>query len=202
MQESFVAFGVTNPWDRGEKRYAGLVNLDFICNGSLDPRLYAGTEHAVHHRPQRAARAHGGHRLKFGRRGRELIHVTAAAFGISALLLSSALAFNIVKYVGAAYLIYLGIKTLLTREEPAAAAAVEEKSLRRAFSQAVLVNFLNPKSAMFFFAFLPPVRRRRARRGGDADFILRRDCHHSGIYQRLVLLALGRQHRQCAARKS
>ncbi len=84
-----------------------------------------------------------------------LIHVVAAAFGLSALLMSSALAFNIVKYAGAAYLIYLGIKTLVTREKPAAVVAVEAKSLRRAFLQAVVVNVLNPKSAMFFFAFLP-----------------------------------------------
>ena len=84
-----------------------------------------------------------------------LIHIIAAAFGISALLVSSALAFNVVKYAGAAYLIYLGIKTLLTREKPAAAETVEAKSLRRTFSQAVLVNVLNPKSALFFFAFLP-----------------------------------------------
>ncbi len=77
-----------------------------------------------------------------------LIHVAAAAFGISALLLSSALAFNIVKYAGAAYLIYLGVKTLLTREKPAEAETIEEQSLSRAFSQAVLVNVLNPKSAI------------------------------------------------------
>ncbi|MGH9941620.1 MAG: LysE family translocator [Pyrinomonadaceae bacterium] len=84
-----------------------------------------------------------------------LIHVAAAALGISALLVSSALAFNLVKYAGAAYLIYLGIKTLLTREKAAASEAIEAKSLRRTFSQAVLVNVLNPKSALFFFAFLP-----------------------------------------------
>ncbi len=84
-----------------------------------------------------------------------LIHVAAAAFGISALLLSSAMAFNIVKYAGAAYLIYLGVKTLLTREKEVEAETVAETSLRRTFSQAVLVNVLNPKTAMFFFAFLP-----------------------------------------------
>jgi threonine/homoserine/homoserine lactone efflux protein len=99
-----------------------------------------------------------------------LIHVAAAAFGISALLVSSALAFNIVKYAGAAYLIYLGVKTLLAREKPAAAEAVEEKSLRRTFSQAVLVNVLNPKSAMFFFAFLPQFI--DAKRGAAATQIL------------------------------
>ncbi len=99
-----------------------------------------------------------------------LIHVAAAAFGISALLVSSALAFNIVKYAGAAYLIYLGVKTLLAREKPAAAEAVEEKSLCRTFSQAVLVNVLNPKSAMFFFAFLPQFI--DAKRGAAATQIL------------------------------
>ena len=99
-----------------------------------------------------------------------LIHVAAAAFGISALLVSSALAFNVVKYAGAAYLIYLGIKTLLTREKPAEVETVEEKSLRRTFSQAVLVNVLNPKSAMFFFAFLPQFV--DAKRGAAATQIL------------------------------
>lgn len=84
-----------------------------------------------------------------------LVHVAAAALGISALLLSSATAFNIVKYTGAAYLIYLGIKTLLTREKAPEAEAVEETNLRRTFSQAVFVNVLNPKTALFFFAFLP-----------------------------------------------
>src|SRR5215475_4133814 len=84
-----------------------------------------------------------------------LIHVTAAAFGVSALLISSALAFSAVKYAGAAYLIYLGLKTLVAREKPIEAEPIEEQSLRRAFSQAILVNVLNPKSAMFFFAFLP-----------------------------------------------
>ena len=84
-----------------------------------------------------------------------LIHVAAAAFGISAVLVSSALAFNIVKYAGAAYLIYLGIRTLLTQEKVAAAETIEEMSLRRTFSQAVVVNVLNPKTAIFFFAFLP-----------------------------------------------
>ena len=84
-----------------------------------------------------------------------LIRVTASACSISALLLSSALAFGVVKYAGAAYLICLGVKTLLTRDKNVAAETVEEGSLKRTFSQAVLVNVLNPKSAIFFFAFLP-----------------------------------------------
>ncbi|MCL4879890.1 MAG: LysE family translocator [Anaerolineae bacterium] len=84
-----------------------------------------------------------------------LFHVFAAAMGLSALLLSSALAFNLVKYLGAAYLIYLGVQRLLSKEEVPAVTAAQENSLSRAFSQGVVVNFLNPKTALFFFAFLP-----------------------------------------------
>jgi threonine/homoserine/homoserine lactone efflux protein len=83
-----------------------------------------------------------------------LFHIAAAAFGLSTLLLSSALAFNVVKYAGAAYLIYLGVKTLLTKEtiDPV---LLQKTRLRRVFYQGVIVNLLNPKTALFFFAFLP-----------------------------------------------
>jgi threonine/homoserine/homoserine lactone efflux protein len=99
-----------------------------------------------------------------------LIHVIAAACGLSALLLSSARAFNLVKYAGAAYLIYLGIKTLLTSDKKATVETGKEKSLRRTFAQAMLVNILNPKSALFFFAFLPQFV--DAKRGAAATQIL------------------------------
>lgn len=84
-----------------------------------------------------------------------LIHTAAAAVGLSALLMSSALAFSAVKYLGAAYLIYLGVQKLRTREsfEPSTQAA--RASLTRVFAQGILVNVLNPKTALFFFAFLP-----------------------------------------------
>ncbi len=84
-----------------------------------------------------------------------LIHAAAAALGLSALLLSSALAFSIVKYAGAAYLIFLGIKTLLTRPQLSGEKTTEAMSLPKIFSQAVVVNVLNPKAALFFLAFLP-----------------------------------------------
>lgn len=84
-----------------------------------------------------------------------LFHVLAAALGLSAILLSSALAFTVVKYLGAAYLIYLGLRRLLTREPAHQATSVQPQSLRRIFSQGVLVAILNPKTALFFFAFLP-----------------------------------------------
>ena len=84
-----------------------------------------------------------------------LIHIAAAALGLSALLLSSALAFGVVKYAGAAYLIYLGVKTLLTKEKAGRAREIREAGLGRVFYQGVVVNLLNPKTGLFFFAFLP-----------------------------------------------
>lgn len=82
-------------------------------------------------------------------------HVLAAALGLSAILLSSALAFTVVKYLGAAYLIYLGFRRLLTRAQDKEIASFQRQSLRRIFSQGVLVAVLNPKTALFFLAFLP-----------------------------------------------
>ena len=84
-----------------------------------------------------------------------LFHVAAAAFGVSALLVSSVLAFSLVKYLGAAYLIYLGLRKLLEREKAEPVETVEPQKLSRIFYQGVMVNLLNPKTALFFFAFLP-----------------------------------------------
>lgn len=84
-----------------------------------------------------------------------LVHSLAAALGLSAILLASATAFEVVKYVGAAYLVYLGIRTLLSRDEPATETAPRETRLRSHFARGVLVNLLNPKTALFFYAFLP-----------------------------------------------
>ena len=84
-----------------------------------------------------------------------LLHVAAATLGLSALLVSSASAFQLVKYAGAAYLIYLGIRTLRGGDAPALDPTGERRSLRNIFGQGVLVNLLNPKTALFFLAFLP-----------------------------------------------
>ena len=85
-----------------------------------------------------------------------LVHITAAAVGISALVVSSAVAFGIVKYVGAAYLILLGIRRLLERGTTGDAEGVpREAEPWRIFRRGVLVNVLNPKTALFFLAFLP-----------------------------------------------
>jgi threonine/homoserine/homoserine lactone efflux protein len=85
-----------------------------------------------------------------------LIHVTAAVIGLSALLASSALAFAIVKYVGAAYLVYLGLRRLFGRRElPPGEPHLPRRSLGRLFADGFIVNVLNPKTALFFLAFLP-----------------------------------------------
>jgi threonine/homoserine/homoserine lactone efflux protein len=84
-----------------------------------------------------------------------LVHVLFAAVGLSAILVSSAAAFAAVKWLGAAYLIYLGITRLLARDEGNATVTVEREPLSRVFSQGVVVNVLNPKTALFFLAFLP-----------------------------------------------
>ena len=83
------------------------------------------------------------------------VHVLTATLGLSAILLSSALAFTVVKYLGAAYLIYLGVRRLLTREQEREVASFQRQSLRRIYTQGVLVAALNPKTALFFLAFLP-----------------------------------------------
>jgi threonine/homoserine/homoserine lactone efflux protein len=84
-----------------------------------------------------------------------LVHVAAAAIGVSAVIASSATAFTLVKYAGAAYLVYLGVRALLAREsdEPAGRAAAKRDP--RFFRDGVVIAVLNPKTALFFLAFLP-----------------------------------------------
>ena len=84
-----------------------------------------------------------------------LVHVAAAAVGLSALLMSSAAAFATVKYLGAAYLIYLGVQKLRRPESLELSGETEQVKLSRIFAEGVVVNVLNPKTALFFFAFLP-----------------------------------------------
>jgi threonine/homoserine/homoserine lactone efflux protein len=84
-----------------------------------------------------------------------LFHVTAETLGLSALLASSALAFQAVKYAGAVYLIYLGVLTLRRSNSEFVGTANGETRLRHIFGQGVLVNLLNLKTALFFLAFLP-----------------------------------------------
>src|ERR671917_198735 len=82
-----------------------------------------------------------------------MVHVAAAAFGLSALLASSAVAFEIVKYAGVAYLIYLGVRALRAGTTPET--QVAPAGMRRTVAEGMLVNVLNPKVSLFFLAFLP-----------------------------------------------
>lgn len=84
-----------------------------------------------------------------------MVHVAAAAVGASAVVASSAIAFPILKYAGAGYLIYLGWKTLRSPDSPLQAAGPTETSPWRSFVRGVVVNALNPKVALFFLAFIP-----------------------------------------------
>jgi threonine/homoserine/homoserine lactone efflux protein len=102
-----------------------------------------------------------------------LILAVIAAAGLSAILASSVVAFNIVKYLGAAYLIYLGIKRLLSNDGHAPT-VVQRKPLSHIFIQGTCVAVLNPKTALFFLAFLPQFT----------------DVLRGGIWQQSLLLGL------------
>ena len=96
-------------------------------------------------------------------------HILAAAFGIAALLRSSPIAFNMVRYAGAAYLVYLGVK-MLVKHSSLVQQQLQPDSLAAIFRQGVITNVLNPKVALFFLAFLPQFI--DARRGSVAWQIL------------------------------
>lgn len=101
------------------------------------------------------------------------VHILAAAFGIAALLRSSPVAFNVVRYAGAAYLIYLGIK-MLAQKTDLASRQLKAESLTSIFRQGAITNMLNPKVAIFFLAFLP-------------QFI---DAHRGSVALQIVVLGL------------
>lgn len=87
-----------------------------------------------------------------------VVHIVAAMVGLSAVLATSAAAFTVVKLAGAAYLLVLGVQSLRSYRRQAALAdapALEQRSLRRIFRDGVIVNVLNPKTAVFFLAYVP-----------------------------------------------
>ncbi len=84
-----------------------------------------------------------------------LVHTLAAALGISALIAASAVAFNLVRFLGAAYLIYIGIQAMLSNGDAVEIKAREHSRLRDIFYQGLFTNILNPKVILFFLAFLP-----------------------------------------------
>ena len=84
-----------------------------------------------------------------------MLHVLAAALGLSLVVAQSAVAFNLVKFLGAAYLIYLGIRLLLRRDEALTVGPVASHGVRRALLEGIVVEALNVKTALFFLAVLP-----------------------------------------------
>jgi len=84
-----------------------------------------------------------------------VVHTAAAVLGVSAILMTSALAFSLLKYLGAAYLVWIGLRMLLARNAARAPATTRGHGVRAAFRQGLLTNVLNPKVALFYLAFLP-----------------------------------------------
>ena len=86
----------------------------------------------------------------------DFIHTMGAAIGLSAILMTSALVFNLIKYAGVAYLLYLGVKAFIEKQsDPHEVLIVKITSPKKAFFQAIAVEVLNPKTALFFLAFIP-----------------------------------------------
>lgn len=100
-----------------------------------------------------------GYQMALGITSGSLVHTFAAAYGLSAILMQSAVAFEIVKYVGAIYLIYLGVSSFLSRKKKQETGTEHqnhsETTKESAFKQGLFSNVLNPKVAMFFLTFLP-----------------------------------------------
>jgi threonine/homoserine/homoserine lactone efflux protein len=103
-----------------------------------------------------------------------MVHTLAAALGLSAVLATSAIAFAVVKYLGAVYLVYLGIKALLTKEQETPAVDIARADPGPAFTKAVITGILNPKVALFFLAFLP-------------QFV---DARHGSVFWQFMLLGV------------
>ncbi|MGI9373896.1 MAG: LysE family translocator [Hyphomicrobiales bacterium] len=97
----------------------------------------------------------GGFLASIGLHMGGLVHVLAAAFGLAALLAAVPTAYTVLKFVGAAYLVWIGISMIYMKESPASAPKFKQKSSKRAFVDGFMVEVLNPKTALFFLAFLP-----------------------------------------------
>jgi threonine/homoserine/homoserine lactone efflux protein len=84
-----------------------------------------------------------------------LIHTTLAAFGLSLIIAKSIMVYTAMRYIGAAYLVYLGVKLLISKTSALTMLPVQQKPLRSIYYQGVLTNVLNPKVALFYISFLP-----------------------------------------------
>jgi threonine/homoserine/homoserine lactone efflux protein len=132
-----------------------LETLLLFCAAGLALVLIPGPNHLFIVTRSIAQGRRAGLASAFGVETGTLVHISAAAAGLSALIASSALAFDVVKYLGAAYLIYLGVRALRADNTPRLEGPVSPRQTRRLYLDGVLVNVLNPKVALFFLAFLP-----------------------------------------------
>lgn len=99
------------------------------------------------------------------------VHILAVTFGLASLMMAVPAAYEIIKYAGAAYLIYLGVRILVTRQTKNAETPIEEAGLRTIFLQGVITNVLNPKVALFFLAFLPQFINQKANVAAQIIFL-------------------------------
>lgn len=120
-----------------------------------------------------------------------LVHTAAAVLGVSAILMTSALAFGVLKYLGAAYLIWVGLRMLLARGAVRAQTATRGQGVGAAFRQGLLTNVLNPKVALFYLAFLPQFVSLQAGHPQLALLVLGTSFIGTGLAWSLVLALLG-----------
>jgi threonine/homoserine/homoserine lactone efflux protein len=130
-----------------------------------------------------------------------VVHTAAAVLGVSAVLMTSALAFSVLKYLGAAYLVWIGLRMLLSRTAARTPAKTRGQGMGAAFRQGLLTNVLNPKVALFYLAFLPQFVSPQAGHPPLALLVLGASFIGTGLTWSLVLALLGgRIHRLLLAR--
>jgi len=120
-----------------------------------------------------------------------VVHTLAAVLGLSAILSASALAFLVLKYLGAAYLIWIGLRMLLARQAAHAQAETRGRGFAPAFRQGLLTNVLNPKVALFYLAFLPQFIQMQAPRAQLGLLLLGLSFVGTGMAWSLVLATMG-----------
>ena len=126
-----------------------------------------------------------------------VVHTLAAVLGISAILMTSALAFSALKYLGAAYLVWIGLRMLMSREQQRQPTATRGMGVAAAFRQGMLTNVLNPKVALFYLAFLPQFVSMQAAHPQLALLVLGLSFIGTGLIWAMVLALLGAHiHRQ------
>ncbi|MCP1372559.1 LysE family translocator [Dyella lutea] len=120
-----------------------------------------------------------------------VVHTLAAVLGLSAILMTSAVAFSILKYLGAAYLVWIGLRMLLARQTARSPTETRGRGFVAAFRQGMLTNVLNPKVALFYLAFLPQFIVPHATRPQLGLLLLGLSFIATGLTWTLVLAMMG-----------